>query len=355
MKKLILIIAVLGITVPYAVLADGMFVPPPDRYAYETDQKAVIFYENNIETMVLSVQFFGNAYDFGWIVPTPAYPEISKSSDELFTALEEYTEVDYPYKVYVPSGGLGYAESGRQAVEVLETLNVDYYEVTILRASDSSALTDWLQENNYDFPDGADYLLDDYIDNNWFFTCFKIDTSALGYSKVSKELRTGHATPVQIRFASDQIVYPLKISGVMSQYDYKAKELIYDYYYQPPEEISILLYVFTDHRQTVPGYETDYAGWVTKDTISKFAYVDGKPWLSPGSDKYFLTRMHNTTSLAAIKDDVYFRQADNDELVNSEPLQDNSNVGFWVVVGIGLALSVGLIFVIIGIQIRKYN
>ena len=353
MKKLFILIIAVGLVMPNLVLADGVIIPPPDRYVYEAEQKAVIYYEDGLETMVLSIQFYGNAYDFGWIVPTPSYPQVDKSSVELFTSLEEFTEIDYPYEVPYPMYDNAFGTAERQKVEVLETKNVDYYEVTILRASEAGALAAWLQENNYDWPEGADYVLEDYIDNNWYFTCFKVNTSAWGYSKVSEELRSGNATPVQFQFATEQIVYPLKISGVMEQYDYIGKQKIYDYYYQPPETVSILLYVLADHRQTVPGYQTDYAGWVEKDTIEKFAYVDSQPWLIPQEDKYFLTRLFNVAKVTALKDDLIMRQADDDSLINAEPLQNNSQNGFWVVVIIGLVITAGLVSAIIVLQVKK--
>jgi len=353
MKKLFITIFALMLITPYVVKADGGMFPPPDRYVYEAEQKAAIYYQDGVETMVLSVKFYGNAYDFGWIVPTPNYPEVSKSSDELFTALDEFTEVKYPYRVFLPSALEGDYGATKQGVEILETKKVDYYDVTILKASDASSLTNWLQKNNYDFPKAASYLLQDYIDNKWYFSCFKIDTAALGYSKISEELRQGHATPVQFQFVSDKIIFPMKISGVMGQYDYTAKRLIYPEYYQPPSDISVLLYIFADHRQTIPGFSTDYAGWVKKETIKKFAYVDNEAWLTPKEDKYFLTRLYQTMSVASIKDDLVLRQAESDDLVNADPLQDNANAGFWVVVGLGSALTLGLIIALVFFQIKK--
>ena len=79
--------------------ADGMLVSPPSVEMYETEQKAVIFYEEGIEDLFISISFNGTADDFGWIVPTPSEPEVTKSTDTLFTMLNEITRPEYPAPV----------------------------------------------------------------------------------------------------------------------------------------------------------------------------------------------------------------------------------------------------------------
>ncbi|MBI4709254.1 MAG: hypothetical protein HY764_03570, partial [Candidatus Portnoybacteria bacterium] len=71
MRKIFCFLAISVILAPICVLADGGLFMPPDVYMYETDQRAVIFYENNVETLILSTTFRGSAKDFGWVVPVP--------------------------------------------------------------------------------------------------------------------------------------------------------------------------------------------------------------------------------------------------------------------------------------------
>ena len=54
-KKSIFILFALFLLAPINVWADGMIIPPPYHYVYETDQKAVIFYEKGVETLILSI------------------------------------------------------------------------------------------------------------------------------------------------------------------------------------------------------------------------------------------------------------------------------------------------------------
>ena len=168
-------------------LADGMIMPMPDRYIWETDQKAVIFYEDGMQTMVLSVSYEGNAEDFAWIVPTPTRPEVTKSSDELFTSLHELTAVEYGYENYSRSVGLGdFSGVYAPQVRVVETKTIDYYDVAVLEATNASALKDWLNDNGYQYPDHGTYILKNYIDNGWYFTAVKLTDEYLkGISEFS--------------------------------------------------------------------------------------------------------------------------------------------------------------------------
>jgi hypothetical protein len=201
--------------VPALVRADGMVIPKPMRMVTETGQRAVIWYEGNTETIILSTTFRGDAQEFAWIIPVPARPDVTAGKDELFTALDEYTRPKYSDNMPVPM--MGAANMAIQdsyvgpKVTVLETKKVDIYETAVLEANDAGALSKWLTDNGYEYPANRDLLLKHYINKKWYFVAAKVSAEALGYAGTS--LATGHATPLSITFASPQIVYPLKISG----------------------------------------------------------------------------------------------------------------------------------------------
>lgn len=215
-KKVIFLVVCLLLLTPASILADGMIIPPPDKWIQETEQKAVIFHDEGVETLVISITFQGDANDFGWVIPVPARPDVSKGSDELFTSLEVLTGYSYSYnEKYIGLGVSGIREADE--VTIIETKKIDYYDVTVLSSTNEDALVDWLNDNGYDFPSSASYILDSYIENEWYFVAMRINPKSLGWSNVSEQLRTGHATPVVISFETDKIVYPLKISSVVSQ------------------------------------------------------------------------------------------------------------------------------------------
>ncbi|MFH1890806.1 MAG: DUF2330 domain-containing protein [Candidatus Kuenenbacteria bacterium] len=366
------------ISSPLVVFADGMMIAPPDRYIWETDQKAVIFHKNGMETLVLSVTFSGNAEDFAWIVPTASRPEVSKSSDELFTSLDELTRImpDYP-----KSTGLGHmnrADVMEQGVVVIETKQVEYYDISVLAADDSKALVQWLNENGYEYPEEGRYILQSYIDNNWYFTAIKVidEYAALN---VERQFRDGHAIPLRLDFKTEKIVYPLKISSVVAgnslkgrpiiDYEYMDEGLVedsegiavpvpaperapVDYYYD--ESMGILLYVITDNKQTLPKFDTLYASWIDKDTIEDLAYDDeGNAWMKVGQDKYFLTKLYRRMTRAQMTNDLFLRQADDNEAVNALQEKEKGWAGFIWVVSIGGLLFLALFGILTVYGVKK--
>lgn len=210
---------------PAQVLADGMIISPSAYRVFETGQKAVVWFANNEEILILSTNFEGDAADFGWIIPVPARPEVEKGSDEIFTALVELTEPEYKIQPQLLEKGFGTLESpGAEKVTVVETKKVDIYDVSVVTSSESEALAEWFAENNYPYPVSQAYILNEYINNKWFFVAAKINTENLG-ANVQGQLHTGHATPLLIKFETKKIVYPLKISSVTG--DFYQTDIVY--------------------------------------------------------------------------------------------------------------------------------
>jgi hypothetical protein len=193
-----------------------MVIAPPDYWVEETGQKAVIFYEKGVETLVLSTSFRGDAKDFAWIVPTPSKPDVSKGTQEVFTNLQKYTQ-ESSLRLENVGGtlGLGGSQTATDSVTVIEEKQVDYYDVAVLAATDKDALANWLKEKGYNFPESASYLLQEYINNNWYFVAMRVNPESLAFTNVNQQLRSGGATPVVLRFSTERIVYPLRISSAL--------------------------------------------------------------------------------------------------------------------------------------------
>jgi len=385
MKKIIFAISLVIIIMPAIASADGAIFPPPDYWMQETDQKAVIFHNENTETMILSVTFRGDAENFSWIVPTPSRPAVSKSTDELFTALDKLTAPEYGYRVMPMYSGATRDEAGMASgVTVLETKKVEYYDITVLEANDPEALTKWLKDNNYQFPEEGKYLFDDYIANKWYFTAIKLDAKSLG-GGVESQLREGHAVPLKFTFASSKIVFPLKISGIAEYFKYPNPEPIplmmesgqsasagmgvavgaktttveaspvMDYYYPWQPGVNILLYVFADHKKDLPGFSTSYANWVKSDDIEKLAVEsNGDYWIQPEERKYYLTKLSRYMQPSEMTYDLYLRDAENNDKVGVQS-GDWRNIlvsilVFLVILSISLVIGIlsppGLIFVV---------
>lgn len=221
MKKILYFLSIISFSLaPLFVNADGgLFIESrPDMYMDETAQQAVIFYEGGIETLILATTFKGNAADFGWVIPTPGRPKVTKASAEVFTKLEEITRDQYYRDNYLEMEPMDVgAYRADKSVTVIETKKIDYYHIDILEATDATALANWLKENNYHFPISEQYILNDYIENKWYFVAIKIDSTAQGSDRVNLALEAGRATPLKIVFPTDSIVYPMKISSIQPE------------------------------------------------------------------------------------------------------------------------------------------
>lgn len=225
MKKtfagILAVILLLSTAIP--ALADGGFFVMQEYYdVYQPSQKAVILYENGREHLILSVSYEGNAEEFAWVIPVPGKPDIDVTHPELFYELFELTMIEE-----APGGfGFGPVAEG-PPVEVIAEEVVGPYATATLSAEDPKALVSWLNSNGYLFPAEGEEIINEYIDKHWYFVATKInavdDTTGLALSE-------GAIEPLVLSFASDEIVYPLRITSLSSQW---------------PE---VLLYVFADQK-----------------------------------------------------------------------------------------------------------
>jgi len=242
------------------VLADGgFFRDSMYRDLYESAQKAVILYGNSTEHLILSVSFEGDAEDFAWVVPVPAQPEIGVTDPDLFWELSDLTATESP------AGGGGFGclrpategDTEEEGVDVIEEQVVGPYATAILSARNATALADWLNANGYVFPEDGEEITSEYIEKEWYFVAAKINTTVnielAGYEEeveeeASEALAEGAIEPIILSFASDEIVYPLRITS-LSTMSATAPE--------------VLLYVFTDQVMVPEQYplHVGYGNW----------------------------------------------------------------------------------------------
>lgn len=337
MKKIILLTFLFFcflVLLPSITHADGGIMPEPYYWMRETGQKAVIVFENNTETLIISTTFEGDAKKFAWIIPTPSQPKVSKAPYNLFSSLEKLTETERNYYPQ-PLGVMEMAPSAEKGVTVIEEKKVDIYDITVLSATDKNSLYDWLKENGYNYPASGKYILDDYINNNWIFTAIKIDSESLTVAQ--EQLRRGTANPIKLVFSSDKIVYPLKISAVTTKpTDVKKTESVVspnvktvppveeEIYYEPDPYVPIELYIFSDHKKEAIGFNTDWAGKVDADQIKKLAFDEvGNPWYEAKS-KMYLTKLSDSLQASQMKNDVFPVNAE-----NNSPIPPSN---FWSIV-----------------------
>lgn len=363
MKKTFLLFSLFFVLlVPSTVRADGAIMPPPDRNVTQASQTALIVYQDGVEDLILSIQFYGDAEEFGWIVPVPARPEVTEADDELFGKLGELTQPkkDLLERIKGESryGGFGIMEAsavgkGEEDVTVIETKRVGILDVSVLESRSSRALLDWLEDNGYQLPVAGGrvepiledeemmlypreeltqinrplQVIQEYLDDGWYFVVAKINAEflasppevsdeelpqrAVGEEAVaSPEIAVSrfpvppyprgqaHITPLRLTFETPKMVYPMKITSLGG------------------EAPSVLLYVWTEGKVAVANYPQPYRG--EEDSVGLFdtTYAalakaeELSEWL-PELESGYLTKLYASYVPAeSMTSDIRFEEAE---------------------------------------------
>jgi hypothetical protein len=126
-------------------------------------------------------------------------------------------------------------------------------------------------------------------------------TVTLASSEVKRVLAGGTITPLRLEFASDELVYPLRLSSLN------------------PGATDIDLYVLSDHRARAAGFRTDFAGDVASPT-PEARYRELSKLLAPG--RTYLTELRAIMEPADMTRDVTIKRAATDEPVWATAVPD---------------------------------
>jgi hypothetical protein len=213
-------------------------------------QKAFITWDpdEKIETFTVQPKFEGNALDFGMVIPTPSQPKLSEMPRDFFKHLAIYTVLK---KRLVPRFGKDSKKSGDPdelkpgdlpTIKILEVGVVGSLDYKIIEATRADDLFKWLKDNKYQYA-GDEATLNHYIQKKWLFTVMKIDTMQMKRNKDGTF--DGEVTPTRFRFATDKLIYPLKITQISVR-----------------EKTEALFYVQAPFKVDLPGDLTYQYTWV---------------------------------------------------------------------------------------------
>jgi hypothetical protein len=193
-----------------------------DKDILQPAQKAFLTWDaaEKVQTFTVQPKFEGNAADFGMVIPTPARPKLDEMPREFFKELAVFTILEpmdlskykpFPQKAAGLGGGDQSAGAKNHTVKVLEAGVVGSLDYKIIVAERADDLYAWLKENRYSYA-GDEATLDFYIKKKWFFSVMKIDPMQM--KKRADGSYEGEVTPTRFTFASDKLVYPLKITQI---------------------------------------------------------------------------------------------------------------------------------------------
>lgn len=177
-------------------------VPGEGRFVHIASEEAIIVWDEAAKRQhfIRRASFDTDAKDFGFLVPTPARPELGEAGDAAFAMLAEITA---PRTLYGNDGrGAPKAASmaAPAAVTVLEQKMVAGLDAAVLEASDADALDAWLRKNGYPSSPQLVEWYAPYIAAQWKITAFKI---AADSPKVA-------TSAVRMSFQTEKPVFPYR-------------------------------------------------------------------------------------------------------------------------------------------------
>lgn len=220
--------------------------------------------EAKVESFTVQPQFEGNAKEFGMVIPTPSKPSLEQMPREFFTELAVFTILEptdwsryreVQHIAMAPPSAVGTFVFRPTPVREIERGMVGFLEYRVIVADQATELYTWLRDNRYNYS-GDEATLDFYIKRKWFFTVMKIDPTQMK-QKVDGYY-AGEVAPIRFRFASDRLIYPLRI----------VQNCVKD-------RIEALFYVQAPHKMDLPGDFSYECTWVP-------VWIQGTSWVIPG-------------------------------------------------------------------------
>ncbi|MCX6803357.1 MAG: DUF2330 domain-containing protein [Candidatus Diapherotrites archaeon] len=236
MKKLFaLLIPVLVLLSLGFVLADGGIMPPALYYksVFAPEQKAAIFWDGSTEQMILSTKIISSELtNMAWVVPiqSSSIPIVKRGDSSIFFDLSDLFNPPSNYREKQSMPGLGAANTGA-GVNVIQTLKIDMYDLTILKATSSNSLLDWLNDNNFYFPVEKENVLEYYINTgDYYFVANKINLVGESSGATAGENETKCADEIQIT------PYTYTYSGADAKEVLKRIDADFNYLFQNSED-----------------------------------------------------------------------------------------------------------------------
>ncbi len=208
----------------------GFYVAQADAKLFNKSSKVVLARDGKTTAITMASDYEGEPKEFAVVVPVPTFIERSqidvvsmKTVDHLdaFTAprLVEYHDEDpCAPRIYDMMARL--SASGRPPMPVAAkaehyrgvTIEANYdvgeYDVSILSAKESDGLINWLTDNGYRIPAGAEAVLGSYIKQNMHFFVAKVNIDRM------QHMGNVFLRPLQVRYDSPKFMLPLRLGTV---------------------------------------------------------------------------------------------------------------------------------------------
>jgi hypothetical protein len=229
-KRITASVVVIAFITPVALAFCGFYVSKADGTLKNKTSQVILVRDGNRNVITMYNDFQGDFKDFAMVVPVPVVlqrKDIKVVDQQIFNTLNEYSKprlvqyydenpcqpkmlqdvvVNQALVGSVPGVQIrGYSSLKKEQVKIEAKYLVGEYDILILSAKESTGLRDWLNENGYKIPNGADEVLEPYIKSNLKFFVVKVN------EKEKKKLPGNFLRPIQISFNSPKFMLPIRL------------------------------------------------------------------------------------------------------------------------------------------------
>jgi len=209
-RALVLALPLLGAPFFYASDADacGGCLINQQESTQVTSHRMALSISNEQTTLWDQISYDGDPTSFAWVLPIKGTVEVGLSSDALFNALDQSTQVyiSSPSINCLPSncqggppnagGGSSGAGGFDGGVVVIAEEAVGPYQTVQLQSSDPKALETWLLSNGYNIPPDIAPVIDAYVKESFNFLALKLQPGQGVKSMRPVRVTSPGATPV---------------------------------------------------------------------------------------------------------------------------------------------------------------
>ncbi len=214
----------------------GFYVGGADAELYNDATLTVLMRDGQKTVLSMQNTYQGPPKDFALVVPVPQVlkkenvktlpAEVFQRVDRLSAPrLVEYWERDpcdpYKYDKRMMEVDVQFSRSRRETkgggrpdlgVKIEAQFEVAEYDIVILSAKDSSGLETWLQQEEYNIPDGASKALRPYVESGTKFFVAKVDPE-----RVTFEGDRAVLSPLRVHYDSQEFSLPIRLGLLNSQ------------------------------------------------------------------------------------------------------------------------------------------
>ncbi len=215
----------------------GFYVAKADASLFNDASRVVVVRVLDRTVITMENDYSGALREFAMVIPVPKVLEekdIRVRETKLIDRVDSYSAprlVEYhdpnpcsrvatddvvimaDRKLMVRNVQIGESRAVSHGVTIEAEYDVEEYDILILSAKESGGLVRWLQENEYNIPDGAEEVLGSYIKQNMRFFVAKVNLekqAALDQVKLR---------PLQVEFRTDKFMLPIRLGTVNARGD----------------------------------------------------------------------------------------------------------------------------------------